>query len=184
MAKKTARHNHHAKHGKIKISQIILIVLLLLLALLVAVLLLTGRVKIPSSLLITPPQTEVPAGLVQAPTPYLLLPQGRQSYLIRSGSLNQPRGNRIVVDPLDARRGEQQVVDLEVEFTKAITSVNLTLITDNIQKTYPMTLSAGDPTKGTWSATYQIEDDHEGIYSMQFIINYDGQETTIDFPIR
>lgn len=144
----------------------------------------TGVGRAPE-LSLSVPEPTVPPGITRAPTPYLLLPQGRQAYQIRTGSSNEPMATRIIVDPLDARKGESQTVSLEAGYTNPIESIDVTLITDNTQKTYSMTLSEGAATKGTWSSTHAIEDDHEVIYTMKFVIKYNGgKESVVDFPIR
>lgn len=179
----------HRKHASAKgkgfISQVVLVILLIVVVGLAYYLYtVTQSGTKTTSIGVNVPQTEFPAGIVKAPTPYLLLPQGKQSYSINSGSGNEPRGTRIIVDPLDARKGEKQTVYLDAGYTKPIESVGVTLIMDNFSKTYPLSVTGGDATKGTWSGTYTIEDDHEKIYAMKFALKYNGKETIINFPIR
>lgn len=192
MPRRKIKHHHKKGHtktrslGKMKFSHLILIVLLLIFFALVGVLIYTGRPKtgVPGSISVNRPNPEIPAGLIKAPTPYLLLPPGKQIYSISSGAGNIPRGTQIIADPLDARKGEPQTVSLNVAYSKPIEAVDVTLIMDNMSKTYPMKLISGTGEKGAWSGTWTIEDDHEKNYAMKFIIKYNGKQSTIDFPIR
>ncbi len=183
---KTMTHKRRARSKrKGFISQVVLVILLIVVVGLAYYL---YRVTQPrtatTSIGVNVPKTEIPAGIVKAPTPYLLLPQGRQIYTIESGAGNEPRGTRIIVDPLDALKGQPQTVFLDAEYDKPIESVNVTLIMDNLSKTYPLSISSGTATKGTWSGTWTIEDDHEKNYAMKFALKYNGKETIINFPIR
>lgn len=169
-----------------KFSHLILTILLLLFFAILAFLIYTGLPKstTPGSISVNRPNLEIPTGIVRAPTPYLILPSGRQIYSINSGASNIPRGTQIIADPLDARKGESQTVSLDVAYSKPIEAVNATLVMDNMSKTYPMKLTGGTGENGTWSGTWTIEDDHEKNYAMKFTIKYNGKQSSIDFPIR
>lgn len=190
--KKRTKHSSHsqtkAKHAKddppMKLTRLVLIILLVILALLVGFLLLTGRSQKPASLTLSPQSTPTRAGLMKAPPPHLILPQGKQEFQIRSGAGNTPVGTKIVADPLDAPKNTQQTISLDVEYTKPIDSVNAIVITDTMEKTYPMNLTAGTNQKGTWTGTWTMADDHENIFTIKFVIGYNGKQSVINFPIR
>lgn len=183
---KTMTHKlRHSSKGKGFISQAVLVILLVVVVGLAYYLYtVTQSDTATTSIGVTVPKTEIPAGIVKAPTPYLLLPQGKQIYSINSGAGNEPRGTRIIVDPLDARKGQQQTLFLDAEYVKPIEAVSVTLTMDNLSKTYPLKLTSGTGEKGTWSGTWTIEDDHEKIYDMKFTLKYNGKESIISFPIR
>lgn len=141
-------------------------------------------IKLPG--LPTSTETPFPTGLIKAPTPYLQIPEGRQSFTVRTGNTGGPMGTQIVVDPFNAQKGTQQTVTLGVEYKGGkVDSVDATLITDNAKTKLPMHLVSGDNSSGTWSITWSIEDTHEVTYQMDFSINYSGgKQYTINFPIR
>lgn len=131
-------------------------------------------------------ETPFPTGLIKAPTPYLQIPEGRQSFTVRTGTTGGPVGTQIEVDQLNAQKGTNQTVNLGVEYKNgSVDSVDATLITDNAKSTLPMHLINGDKSSGTWSITWTISDTHETTYQMDFTINYgSGKQYTINFPIR
>src|SRR3989344_1426797 len=116
----------HFLRGLFKISRIFLVLLLIVVTTLsyyfYTIYKKTGTAP---GLSIVEPTPTVPPGLVKAPTPYLLLPKGRQEYLIREGASNEPKGSKIIVDPLDAQKGQQQTVTLDTRYSKPIESVSV-----------------------------------------------------------
>ncbi len=165
------------------ISVLVLISLIVVLVLFIAyVLAQSSKPGVSPGLSLT--GAPAPAGLVKAPKPYLLLPQGKQEFTIRSGTSTTPVGTKIVADPLDAPKDSQQSVSLDVNFKTAIDSVSARVITDNKETVFPMKLTAGTNLSGTWTGTWTMPDTHENIFSITFLINYSGKQSTIDFPIR
>ncbi len=171
--------------GKMKFSNLLLAILLILVAGLTYYLYTyTKGGARTTSISITTPKPTTPPGLVKAPTPYLVLPQGRQEFNIQSGSGDIPIGKKIVADPLDSPKGSKQTVSIELEYNKPIAGVTVTVDTDNGSKTYDMALVSGDNKIGTWVATWTMEDSHEKNFMMTFSISYSGKTRQIPFPIR
>lgn len=193
MKKSSGKHTKRAHkktklQGGMKFSHLILIFLLLLFFTLVAILFFTGLPKStgPTSISLTTPTRTVPPGIVRAPTPYLLLPSGKQEYLVKSNpAIGDALAKKIIADPLDVPKGASQTISIDLSHTKPITAVTIALFTDTTTKSYPLALISGSENDGTWSGTWNMEDNHEERYSAQFIITDSANhKTTIDFPIR
>lgn len=137
----------------------------------------------PSLTLGRPPQ---PTGIVTAPTPYLILPTGKQTYLVRS---NPKPGDatvkQIVADPIESAQGDQQTFSLDIASPTPVAAVSLELTTDNQTNTYQFKLVSGNNKLGTWSGTWVMADPHRVTYFAKFIIKDEGGHiTNQDFPIR
>ncbi len=190
----TSHHTHKKGHtkakstGKMKFSQLLLAFILITLLSVLAFLLYTTyqnkKSTSPNSISVNRPNQEIPPGLVKAPTPYLVLPQGKQEFNIQGGSGDIPIGKKIIADPLDSPRGSKQTISIDIEYNKPIDGVSVAVDTDNGSKTYIMSLAAGDAKAGTWTATWTMEDSHEKNFMMTFNISYSGKKRQIPFPIR
>lgn len=137
----------------------------------------------PSLTLGRPPQ---PTGIVTAPTPYLLLPTGKQTYLVRS---NPKPGDatvkQIVANPIEGPQGDPQTFDIDIDSPTPIAAVSVELTTDNQTNTYQFKLVSGNNKLGTWSGTWVMADPHRVTYFAKFIIKDEGGHiTNQDFPIR
>lgn len=193
MKKSSGKHTKRAHKktkllGNMKFSHLILIFLLLLFFALVGFLIYTGLPKsgVPGSISVNRPNPEIPPGLVRAPTPYLLLPSGKQEYLVKSNpATGDALAKKITADPLDVPKGSNQAISLELSHSQSISTVTISLTTDTMTKTYPLSLASGSDKEGTWSGTWIMIDTHESIYFARFVVTDSvSHKTTIDFPIR
>lgn len=126
----------------------------------------------------------LPEGTVLAPTPYLLLPQGKQTYNTR-GATGRSSVVSITFEPLDPALNTAQTISATVNSSETVNSVNLTVNTDNKINTQPMKLISGTAIKGVWSSTFQTTDTYEKIYNISFEIITDlGNKTIQPMPIR
>lgn len=97
-----------------------------------------------------------------APTP---IAQGPQTYFIRSSG-DGPVLTRLMISEFDPAVGERQGIQVETQFTQPVESVTATLITDNGQQTFPLTLTQGSPTQGSWTVEWTNQDTHDEIYTL------------------
>ena len=127
----------------------------------------------------------IPMGLVRAPTPTLILPKGKQTYYVRSGSGSATKINQIDLDPLDVNKGEKQTINVKAQSDEKITSITITLKTDKQAAEIPMKLLNGPATDGEWIASYVLQDTANTTYFMTFnSVTASGKMAKLDFPIR
>lgn len=139
-------------------------------------------IKLPST---NPTNQSVPKGLVSAPTPYLILPHGKQTYNARGTENGRSKVISIIYDPLDPSLNANQTISADIESSETIKTVNLTVHTDNQSNTHLMKLSSGTLTKGVWTTTFQAVDTYDKIYDVSFeIITELGNKSTIPMLIR
>lgn len=145
-----------------------------------------GWKTITPFLKISQPGTPTPGnGLVAAPPPVLILPKGKQTYMVRGGDNSISKITSVTVDPLDIKKGGTQTITVEIDSKEPITTFNTTLTTDTSSKEYSLKLIAGDSTKGTWQAAYTVSDSAEKIYNYKFnIITNNGNKTVTPFLVR
>ena len=125
-----------------------------------------------------------PPGTVAAPTPYLILPHGKQTYNAQ-GKWGESTVTSITYDPLDPARDTKQTVTATIQSKEAINTVSLTLNTDAQTTTHPMKLISGTATQGVWSTTYQFSDTYEKIYNVSFEITTElGNKTSQPMLIK
>ena len=178
-------HHKAAHRGKIRFSQALLATLLVVVVALIIILFSLSRgQKTSNSISVNRPNQGIPAGLVKAPTPYLRLPQGKQEFEIRTGPTNDPVGTHLVVDPLDAPKGTKQSLSINVESNQPTDSVSATMKMDSLSKEYQLKLIDGTNMKGTWGATWTVEDNHKTTYSVTFKINSGGKQVTYTYAFR
>lgn len=126
----------------------------------------------------------LPHGTVSAPTPYLFLPHGKQTYNVQ-GKRGGSNVTSITYDPLDPAKDTKQTVTATIQSKEAINSVNLTLNTDAQTTTHPMKLISGTTTQGIWSTSYQFSDTYEKIYNVSFEITTElGNKTSQPMLIK
>lgn len=100
---------------------------------------------------------------------------------------NNPQMMLVNINPFDPKIGEDQSLSLNVRDTTGapITRVELTVITDKGANYYPMTLTSGSATNGTWAATYKVTDTHETRYSVKLVAaNQTGQSSFDEIPLE
>ena len=111
----------------------------------------------------------LPKGTVLAPTPYLILPQGKQTYNAQGGN-GRSTVTSITFDPLDPAKNTTQEITATVNSKETINSISLTVNTDNYSSTYPMTLTKNGSPVSIWTAQFQSTDTYEKIYNISFLI--------------
>lgn len=117
--------------------------------------------KIPSFQRTSSPPTPAPS---PTPTPRPIA-QGRQTYVVRSSSQSGPQIVEFVVDPLDPKIGDEQLIDVKVKDTSPVTSVTVTLLTDNnLEQPYDLSRISGKDTDGLWSAKWKTQVKHDYYY--------------------
>lgn len=173
-----------------KISPVLFVVLGIAVGLLVFFLLIANPFgwKIPFPTLTKSPtnstQNKIPKGAAAAPTPYLFLPKGKQTYNAQGGSAKSTV-TTITFDPLDPAKGATQEITAKVNSQETVASVSLTVNTDNNSTTYPMTLIKNGSPETVWIAQFKSTDTYEKIYNISFeIITSLGNKTTQPMLIR
>lgn len=121
--------------------------------------------------IVTPSPTPSPT-----PTPYPIA-QGKQEYNVNSSVKGGPKMSKVIIDPLDVRMGESQMVSVVVKSTNTVTNVMVALRTDkNVITNHKLMLSSGTATDGAWSGTWKSEFIHDYLY--QVIITATDTETS------
>jgi len=122
----------------------------------------------------------IPAGsVIQAPSktgpsptpiPYKI-PGGLQTYRFSNGSeMKGPKIQSATIDPLDPANGAKQTITLEIESDSPVTSTEIIVTTDKKKKNIDLKLTDGDPQKGTYQGSWQINDSYLTMYAFRFII--------------
>ncbi len=100
------------------------------------------------------------------PTPYPIA-QGRQVYNVNTNAKSGPKIGKVTIDPLDARMGETQAIDVTVKSASPVTGVMVALRTDkNVLTNHKLALSSGTATDGIWSASWRMEVIHDYLYQV------------------
>jgi len=140
---------------------------------------------IPQTTTTTRTGEKLPQGVVQAPTPYLFLPHGKQTYNVRGGDNKVSVITTIVYDPLDPKKDTKQTISVTAKSKEPINSISLTLNTDNQTKVYPMVFSSGTKSEGIWIASFIASDTYEKTYDVSFeIITELGNKSIQPMPLR
>ena len=128
---------------------------------------------------------QTPPGTIAAPTPTLILPSGKQTFFVRGGENDLSKLSQVVVDPLDATKGQQQTIDVSVTSPEPISDFKIVLKTDNATNTYTPTVKSGNSTQGVWSTTYTFPDTADKVYSFTFeMTTQTNKKTTKPFLLR
>ena len=129
--------------------------------------------------------SSLPKGLEQAPTPYLILPHGTQTYNVQGTNSKKSKITSITYNPLDPAKNTNQTITATVTSSEPIKTINLTEVTDDQTTTHSMKFISGSTTDGIWSSDFQITDTYEKIYYVSFeIITELGNKTVQLMPIR
>ena len=119
------------------------------------------------------------------------LPHGKQSYAIITDNPQNPQILEVVLDPLDVKQGEKQVITVKVKYkdTDTVTSnykVFVTYKTDNTTTTAPLKLKKldGPPLVGIWEGVWELEDSYESVYMVSVKAISDAGETKVDLSFR
>ena len=119
------------------------------------------------------------------------LPHGKQSYAIITDNPQNPQILEVVLDPLDVKEGEKQVITVKVKYkdTNTVTSNYKTFVTyktDNTITTIPLKLRKldGPPLVGIWEGIWEPEDSYESVYMASIRAISDAGETKVDLSFR
>ncbi len=133
----------------------------------------------------TTPKSEILPGAVPLATPTLILPKGRQTFRTQGGDADVSKVTQVIIDPLDAKKGDEQKIDVVIDSVEPVTSFTLTLISDNKETTLTMKNISGDSTKGTWSTSHTLSDSTDNVYKIIFdLATNTNKKTNIPFPLR
>lgn len=73
------------------------------------------------------------------------------------------------IDPYDAQKGEMEVVSINVQFSKPISQVYVSIKGDTITtKSHQLELVDGSKKDGTWQGSWKAEDTYKNTYVIQF----------------
>jgi hypothetical protein len=111
---------------------------------------------------------------------------GRQVYNISGGKTGAPRMIQAIVDPLDIEGNELQSFMVNAfDEESEIVGITAAVITDNGQNEYPLSLTDGTRSQGTWSGSWRITDTF--LYNYQIMltaVNQNGVESTVTMTFR
>jgi len=112
------------------------------------------------------------------------IPRGKTGFTISSGDEGGPQTGSGFIDPYDPEVGEKQTISITVKDNQPVTSVSVTMKTDNGLKEYPMKLAEGTATDGRWEGTWAVEDTH--LYMYHAILKAVGAkgESLADITLR
>lgn len=127
---------------------------------------------------------DIPRGLIAAPTPYLILPTGRQEYLVSSSPDEITTISKIIMNPLDATKDQDQIITVDANSKSDISTINIEYETDNGKTNIPMGLVSGSNKAGTWNAKWRLSDTNDKTYHLTFILKTGLKETIVNFPVR
>lgn len=111
--------------------------------------------NIPGTPIKTPEQTYVPA------------PSDRgQSFTVSSSDKSGPRLVSFFIDPFDPEVGQEQLGSVYVKDSEPVTSVVMTIITDNKSVAYELQLVNGTELDGHWQGSWVVDDTNDDIYEI------------------
>jgi len=114
-----------------------------------------------------------------APTlPPRPLMTGERMYTFTHGKdVKGPKLGEVTLTPVDPKMGEVQHVKATVKHDSPVTSAAVNLQTDNETVKYPLTLTAGTATDGTWEGEWTIKD----TYSINYYVQFDLKSATSNY---
>ena len=143
------------------------------------------KLPFPSLINVSPKTATDPTKLNTAPTPYLFLPKGLQTYSVRGASNKKSSVNSITFDPLDPKINTNQTITVTAVSSEEINSLTVIVNTDKLTTPHKMTLVSGDNLNGQWSTTFTVTDSYEKVYNVSFeIITQLGNKVSQPMPIR
>jgi len=99
------------------------------------------------------------------------LPSGTQSWKFSHGpDVKGPKIQTATVDPLTPNTRDTQTVTVTIKNDTPVTAA-VTLYTDTMHKTFPMKLTTGTLTDGTWTANWKMEDTYNNTYHIDFTLD-------------
>lgn len=122
--------------------------------------------------------------ILPTPTPQKLK-QGKETYIYSWGEgTTVPKMGTVTIDPHDPKPTDTQNVTITFTHTAPVDSVNIQVYSDNKVQPFPLTLTSGINTDGTWSGSWAINDTVLYRYDLQFHAIADGKDTPYDVILR
>lgn len=130
------------------------------------------RVTYPSNEAPIPPLASRGATPEPLPSkPPYVLPSGLQTYRFSHGkNVTGPKVQVVTFDPLDPQVGATQNITLEIESPTPLVSATITITSDNQEKTLDFKRTGGDTLKGTYQASWQVDDTFDLKYSVRYLL--------------
>jgi hypothetical protein len=139
-------------------------------------------VKIEQSDQNAPGQTSMAPTPTPTPTE---LKQGKETYQYSWGQgTTIPKLMSIELDPHDPKVGQTQNVKAKMIHTSPLDSVSVILFSDNKETTYPLSLTEGTNTDGSWSGSWKINDTVLYRYGFRVLSKTGGGEQKVDVVLR
>ena len=107
---------------------------------------------------------------IPSPLPIRPLPSGKQIYNYSSTNVPGPVPYQVVVDPLTPNVGDLQTVIVKIRYDSPVTSANVNLYTDNGIANFPLELTEGTTTDGTWKGSWKMPEKYDYTYYLEFDI--------------
>lgn len=133
------------------------------------------RVTSPDLFRSVPPSTRLEplaSGLIAGPSkPPYTLPTGLQTYKFSHGKdVTGPKIQVVTFDPLDPEVGSTQTITLEIESPTPLESAEITLTSDNQERTLALKLKSGDALRGTYQTSWVVDDTFDLKYSVHYLL--------------
>lgn len=124
----------------------------------------------PATLTLSSNNISKPTPPPETPIPYTL-PSGSQTYRFSHGSeVKGPKMSSVTIDPLDPQNGAAQTFTIDLESESPVTNADIIIITDNKENSISLKLIEGDPLKGTYQGSWQVNDSFDTKYAARYIL--------------
>ena len=98
------------------------------------------------------------------------LPTGTVTWAFSHGpDVTGPKIQTATIDPVTPNKGGTQTVTITVKHDSPVTAT-VTEFTDTTHQSFPMKLTAGTPTDGTWTASWKLNDTYNATYHIDFLL--------------
>jgi len=114
------------------------------------------------------------------------LASGKQTYLVSGSKTGAPKATEVVIDPLDPAQNASQSATVKVISLDGtpVSEVEVNMITDNKEKTYPLKLISGTNLDGSWQGTWTLEDSYDYRYQAAIKAKNATSEWTVTLSFR
>lgn len=94
--------------------------------------------------------------------PFFPIAQGDQTYTVEG--TGKPQLVSVSINPHDPMVGSSQTIKARIRDTDPVTSVTISIKSDNSQNSYPLDRTAGTDLDGEWSGSWVVVDTHARSY--------------------
>lgn len=129
-----------------------------------------------------PPRENISEPFKPSPAP---LAHGKQIYNISGGTKGKPQMTLAVIDPLDPKPSQKQILTLKANNLKPIVEIKATVVTDNERVENKLKRIEGNESDGVWQGSWRITDEYD--YNYQIILtakNNENIESTVTLTFR